>query len=113
MDEAARVMGNNYLTIVYDLSSGDLVWVAEGRSASGLTAFFGPLDEPVAQGIEAVAVDMWAPFVQAVIKGLPQAAIVSDRFQAMQQYSKVIDTVRRAEFKRSAADEKYGLTGSR
>src|SRR5680860_536930 len=113
VDEVARAKGQDYLTIVYDLESGDLVWVTEGRRAADLTAFFDQLDEPVAQGIEAVAMDMWKPFAQAVKKALPDAAIVFDRFHVMQQYSKVIDKVRRAEFKRAIKADKNVLIGSR
>ncbi|MDA3920679.1 MAG: ISL3 family transposase [Salinisphaera sp.] len=113
VDEVARAKGQDYLTIVYDLDSGDLVWVTPGRRASDLTAFFDQLDEPVAQGIEAVAMDMWKPFEQAVHNALPNAAIVFDRFHVMQQYSKVIDQVRRDEFKRAAKADKNILVGSR
>jgi len=113
VDEVARAKGQDYLTIVYDLDSGDLVWVTEGRRAAGLIDFFDQLDEPVAQGIEAVAMDMWKPFELAVRQSLPNAAIVFDRFHVMQQYSKVIDAVRRAEFKRAPKVDQRVLAGSR
>lgn len=113
VDEVARAKGHDYLTIVYDLVSGDLAWVAEGRRKASLAMFFDALDEPVAQGIAAVAMDMWKPFEQAVTEALPNAAIVFDRFHVMQQYSKVIDQVRRAEFKRAPATQRDVLVGSR
>jgi transposase len=113
VDEVARAKGKDYLTIVYDLDSGDLVWVTAGRRAADLIDFFDQLDEPVAQGIEAVGMDMWKPFEQAVQKSLPNAAIVFDRFHVMQQYSQIIDQVRRSEFKRAAKADKDTLVGSR
>ena len=61
VDEVARAKGQDYLTIVYELDSGDLVWVTEGRRKAGLIDFFDPLDEPVAQGIEAVAMGNCSP----------------------------------------------------
>src|SRR5680860_736322 len=36
VDEVARAKGQDYLTIVYDLDSGALVWVTEGRRAACL-----------------------------------------------------------------------------
>ena len=113
VDEVARAKGQDYLTIVYDLDSGDRVWVTEGRRKADLIAFFDRLDEPVAQGIEAVAMDMWKPFESAVRESLPNAAIVFDRFHVMPQYSKVIDQVRRAEFKKAAKPDRDILVGSR
>ena len=95
------------------MDTGDLVWVTEGRRKAGLVEFFDALDEPVAQGIEAIAMDMWKPFEQAVRESLPHAVIVFDRFHVMQQYSKAIDQVRRAEFKRASAGHRAVLTGSR
>jgi len=113
VDEVARAKGQDYLTIVYDLDSGDRVWVTEGRRKTDLLEFFDRLDEPVAQGIEAVAMDMWKPFESAVRESLPHAAIVFDRFHVMPQYSKVIDQVRRAEFKKAAKLDRDMLVGSR
>lgn len=113
VDEVARAKGHDYLTIVYDLDSGDLVWVTEGRGKDSLLAFLEQLDDEVAQGIEAVAMDMGGAYAAAVEQALPQAAIVFDRFHVMQQYSSVIDQVRRAEFKKAAKDDKAVIKGSR
>lgn len=55
VDEVARSKGQDYLTMVYDLDSGDSIWVTQGRRATNLTAFFDQINEPVAEGIEAVA----------------------------------------------------------
>jgi len=34
VDEVARAKGHDYVTVVYDLGSGDLLWVHEGRTAA-------------------------------------------------------------------------------
>lgn len=113
VDEVARAKGHDYVTIVYDLDAGDLVWVTEGRTKAGLVEFFDKLDDEVAQGIAAVAMDMAGPFSAAVEQSLPQAAIVYDRFHVMQQYSAVIDQVRRSEFKKASKTGKDTIKGSR
>lgn len=113
IDEVARAKGHDYLTLVYDLEAGHLLWVTEGRSKAGLLDFLDRLSPESAAGIEAVAMDMWPAFENAVAQSLPQAAIVYDRFHVMANYSKAIDQVRRAEFKRAQAADKPLLTGSR
>jgi len=113
IDEVARAKGHDYLTLVYDLEAGHLLWVTEGRSKAGLQAFLDRLCPETAAGIEAVAMDMWPAFEHAVAESLPNAAIVYDRFHVMANYSKVLDQVRRAEFKRAQAADKALLTGSR
>lgn len=113
IDEVARAKGHDYLTLVYDLEAGHLLWVTEGRSKAGLQDFLDRLSPEAAAGIEAVAMDMWPAFEHAVAESLPNAVIVYDRFHVMANYSKVIDQVRRAEFKRAKAADKALLTGSR
>ena len=113
VDEVARAKGHDYLTVVYDLDSGTLLWVTEGRTKAGLQGFLEQLPAETVAGIEAVAMDMWPAFEHAVVESLPQAAIVFDRFHVMAHYGKVIDQVRRAEFKKAGAEDKTLVTGSR
>ena len=71
--------------------------------------FLNALSQECAAGIEAVALDMGLAYIAAVKAGLPNAAIVFDRFHVMQMFSKVIRDCRRAEFK--AATTLGDLTG--
>lgn len=113
VDEVARAKGQDYLTLVYDLSPGDhsgrLLWVKEGRDSAVLNEFFDALSQECAAGIEAVAMDMGAAYIAATKASLPSAAIVFDRFHVMQLFTKVIRDCRRAEFK--AAKTLGDLTG--
>ncbi|MDN5874794.1 MAG: ISL3 family transposase [Sinobacteraceae bacterium] len=113
VDEVARAKGHDYLTVVYDLETGDLVGVTEGRTKDGLVRFFDALSEECAAGIEAVAMDVWSAFIHAVTDALPDADIVFGRFHIMHNYGKVIDQVRRSEFKKAHADDKQLLAGTR
>jgi transposase len=112
-DEVARAKGQSYFTLVYDLSDGlhygRILWIKEGRDAAVLLEFLDALSQECAAGIEAVALDMGLAYVAAVKAGLPNAAIVFDRFHVMQMFSKVIRDCRRAEFK--AATTLGDLTG--
>src|SRR5690554_5521712 len=59
----------------------------------------------VRHSIEAVAIDMWEPFMKAVQKWCPQAAIVHDPFHIIAGYSRVIDEVRRDEVRKADTQE--------
>jgi Transposase and inactivated derivatives len=50
VDEVARAKGHDYVTVVYDLGSGDLLWVHEGRTAAVLGQFLAALEEGNGQG---------------------------------------------------------------
>ena len=113
VDEVARAKGQDYVTVVYDLTPGDrcgtLLWVKEGRDAAVLSEFLDALSADCAQGIAAVAIDMGLAYIAALTASLPTAAIVFDRFHVMQLFGKVIRDCRRAEFK--AATTLGDLTG--
>jgi len=68
VDEISLRKGHNYLTIVLDYETGRVVHVGKGRKAKTLTAFFNLLSAKQRKSIEAVAMDMWDPFIKAVKK---------------------------------------------
>jgi len=113
VDEVARAKGHDYVTVVYDLGSGDLLWVHEGRTAAVLGQFLSALTEECAKAIKAVAMDMGLPFQCAVKTWLPNADIVFDRFHVMQMYNKALATVRRSQFRKADAEGKEIIKGSR
>ena len=112
VDEVARAKGHDYVTVVYDLDTGDLLWVGDGRSADSFGAFLAELSAETAAGIQAVAMDMGLAYQAAVKAQLPEAVIVFDRFHVMKLYSDVIRNVRKSEFRKADADGKEIIKGS-
>jgi len=113
VDELAYRKYRNYLTIVLDLERTAVVWAGRGRSQATLEAFFEEIGEEVAQGIEAIAMDMWDPYIAATRGCAPQAEIVFDKFHVIKNYSKVIDRVRIDEYRRAKEEGKEVLKGTR
>jgi transposase len=113
IDEIALRKGHNYMTVVMDYFTGRIVWMGENRDKETLDAFFAELTDTQKQGIEAVAVDMWEPFINRIKHHCPQALIVFDFFHVVQAFGKVIDTVRRDEYRKATGQEKKVLKGSR
>lgn len=112
VDEVARAKGHDYVTVVYDLDTGGLLWVGDGKSADSFGAFLAELSPECAAGIQAVAMDMGLAFQAAVKAQLPEALIVFDRFHVMKLYSDVIRSVRKSEFRKADADGKEVIKGS-
>lgn len=102
VDEKAFRKGQSYVTVVCDLERATVEHVADGRTTESLAGYYAALSEPQRQGIEAVAMDMWEPYVQATLDGLPGAAqkIVFDRFHIMKQMNAAVDKVRLGEHRR-------------
>lgn len=113
VDEVARAKGHDYMTVVYDLESGQLIWVHEGRTAEIFSMFLKQLQDTTKQGILAVAMDMGPAYQKAVNDDLPNADIIFDRFHVMQNFSRAIDNQRRIEFRKADKSGKELITGTR
>jgi transposase len=113
IDEIALRKGHHYMTVVMDYLSGRIVWMGEGRSKETLDRFFEEMSDTQKEAIEAVAMDMWEPFINRVRHHCPNAKIVFDFFHVVQAFGRVIDTVRRDEYLKANAQDRNVLKGSR
>jgi len=68
VDEISIRKGYRYLTVVMDYLSGRVVFVGKDRKSKTLKRFFNQLNAKQRNGIEAVVMDMWDPFIKAVKK---------------------------------------------
>ncbi|MDF1590872.1 MAG: transposase [Desulfobacterales bacterium] len=68
VDEISIRKGHRYLTVVLDYRSGRVVFVGKDRRAKTLESFFDQLNDQQLDGIKAVVMDMWNPFIKAVKK---------------------------------------------
>jgi transposase len=68
VDEIAIRKGHNYLTVVLDYLSGRVVFIGKDRKAKTLKRFFNQMTAKQRKSIDAVAMDMWDPFINAVKK---------------------------------------------
>ena len=112
IDEIAIKKGHHYMTVVLDYDTGRVVWMGKGRRIATLDVFFGKMPENVRSGIQAVALDMHEPYIQAVAKWCPSADIVFDRFHVVKAFNKVIDDIRNEEFRKADAAGRETLKGS-
>jgi transposase len=106
IDEVSRRKGQQYLTIVYDLARGRVVWVGRDRTTATMARFFAWLGPRRARSIHTVCCDMWAVYIDAVRTHLPAATLVFDRFHLSQHLSRAVDEVRRQAWRRMAGREK-------
>ena len=98
VDEKAFRKGHKYMTVVNDLERGRVLYVAEDRKQESLDGFWGTLTEGQRNGIEAVAMDMWDPYVNSVRAHVAEAdeKIVFDKFHVAQHLGKENKSLRAA-----------------
>jgi transposase len=115
VDEKALAKGHRYATLVNDLDRAVVVDVAEGRTKESLYTCLGSFSMNDLAEVQAIAMDMWAPFVGA-LKTVVQGAedkIVFDRFHVIGHMNDALDQVRRAENKALRAEGDNRLVGSK
>lgn len=99
VDEKAFRKGHVYHTVVCDLERSTVEYVGEGRGEPSLAPFYAGLTPRQRDALQAVAMDMWDPYIKATRLGLPQGGerIVFDRFHVMRDITTAVDLVRKHE----------------
>ncbi len=113
VDEIAVRKGHNYMTVVLDYETGRVVWMGKDRKSDTLKEFFNGMTDEQKQNLEAIAMDMWNPFIRAVKETVPHVKIVFDLFHVVSAFNKVIDRVRIDELKKASEEEQKVITGSK
>ena len=94
IDEIYLGKQKKFYTLVIDLESGRIVWVAQGKGTEALRKFWRALRLSKAR-IAAVTMDMSAAYWAAVAENLPDAAVVFDRFHIVKLVNEKLDDLRR------------------
>lgn len=97
IDELSYRRHHEYVTVVVDHRSGDIVWARPGKNAQTLNAFFLELGADRSKKLEAVTLDLSAAYIKSVTENAPQARLVFDRFHVQRLAHDALDQVRRAQ----------------
>jgi transposase len=115
VDEKAFRKGHKYLTLVNDLTRSRVLYVAEDREQSSLDGFWPTITAEQRASIQAVALDMWDPYVASVRGHLPKAEekLVFDKFHIAKHLGEAVDRVRRREHRVLKAEGDERLKGTK
>jgi transposase len=113
VDEVSLKKRHNYLTLIINWEIGRVLWVGEGRKYETLKEFFDSLSEDQRNSVQAIAMDMWDPYIKAVKECCPHVDIVFDQFHVVAAFGKVIDKVRNVEYRKAIKDGKGVIKGSK
>lgn len=102
VDEVQCGRGHQYMTVVYQLDGERkrLLHVSRDRKVKSLLSFFRSLTREQIATIRFVCSDMWRPYLKVIVRKLPQALHILDRFHVVALLNKAVDEVRRQEAKR-------------
>jgi transposase len=113
MDEKSFRRGHSYIALLTDLEQSRVLEVVEDRTTEAAGQLWESLSPEQKATVEAVAVDMWEPFIQSVRAQVPAADVVHDKFHVSKYLNEAVDKVRRQEHKELQAQGDETLKGSR
>ena len=113
IDEIHLGKKHRFITLVLDLDSGAVVFVGNGKGADALKPFWKRLKSSGAK-VRAVATDMSPAYISAVLKNLPNARLVFDRFHVTKLLNEKLTELRRQLYREATSPlEKQVLKGIR
>ncbi len=92
-DEIAIGKGQDYVTMVYQIDSGNkrLLWIGKGRKAKTLLRFFMEFGKLRSASIRYVCCDMWKLYLKVIAKKIQQELNDLDRLNIMEKLDTAID----------------------
>jgi len=117
VDETSFQKRHEYVTVMTDLEAPEprVIHVADDHGREALDGFYRQYTPEALSALEAVCMDMWAPYVRSTMDHVPGAAqkICYDRFHVAQHLSRAVDDVRRMESRLLREEGDPRLKGTR
>lgn len=113
IDEKSFGKGQDYVSVMVDIDNNRVLEVEPGRTREAVDNLWKTLPKTIRKGIEAVAMDMWQPFMESTRVACPDAEIVHDKFHVSKYLGEAVDKVRRQENKQLIEDGDDTLKGTR
>ena len=104
IDEKSFGKGHNYASILHDLDGRRVLDVVHARTREAADMLWGRTPEEQRKQIEAVAMDMWQPYMESTAAFAPQADVVHDKFHCVKELKKAVDGVRKKEHRSLKAE---------
>jgi transposase len=99
VDETSFAKRHEYVTVVTDLDTSEVLYVGDDRSTGALSEYYRNLSAEELSKIEVVSMDMWKPYMKATQQHVPEAdrKIAFDKFHVARHLGEAVDKVRRRE----------------
>jgi transposase len=113
IDEKSIGRWYNYITLVLDAETGELLYMGKGKSADSLKPFFEKMSEDIREQIVTACMDRAAAYKSVVEKFCRFAMIIYDKFHIVKNLNEAVDEVRREETRKAEAEKKPFVKGER
>lgn len=112
VDEKSLGKGHSYFTLVNDLEAGTVDYISDDRRKESLDEYFSLLSASERGEIEAIATDIWDPYLASIREQVPgsEEKLVFDRYHLMTHLVKAVDTVHKQEHRELKREGQEVLT---
>jgi transposase len=115
VDETSFQKRHEYVTVVTDLDTRDVLYVADNRTKESLQGFFDQLEPADLIRLKVVSMDMWGAYISVVEENLYEAEkkICFDKFHVAKYLGDAVDRVRRQEQREQLQVGNRSLVGTK
>jgi transposase len=115
VDETSFQKRHEYVTVVTDLLTDCVVYIADNRRKESFEGFFDLFEPSELARIEVISMDMWQPYIAVVEENVYRAheKICFDKFHVAKHLGDAVNGVRRKEHHELLADGDRSLVGSK
>lgn len=113
VDEKSIGAGHQYMTVVINGETGEVLHLAEGKKKTSLESFFQKLSPKQIRKIKAVGIDRAGAYKAVISQYAPKAQIVFDKFHIVSNLNTAVDEVRRSEWRNAHKEDKRFIKGQR
>lgn len=100
MDEKSIRRGHEYVSMLYDGETGQIIEVESGRKSESVDNLcIKALTEEQRNAVETVCTDMWEAFINGALKYFPNARHCHDLYHCVTYLNDAVDKVRKREVK--------------
>jgi len=104
---------DRFLTIITDMKSRKVVWVADSRRKEALDSFYRHIGPEACRNIQVVAQDQHEDYLKSTLEHCPRAKLVYDKFHVVKSFNEALNECRKLYIKmfELSKSEKKKLSG--
>lgn len=114
VDEISYQKGKKFVTVVYDLKKGTVLWVGLGKGRKTIDKFFNEkLSDFQKKNIKWASCDMSDAYINGIKAHCPNVKLVLDRFHIVKALNEAVDEVRKEAWRELSGEDKKAMKGLR
>ena len=114
VDEISYAKGRKFITLIYDMKKGCVVWIGKGKGKETIDSFFTKeLSQYQRDKIRVACCDMAQGYISSIKEHCKNATLVLDKFHIIQSLNRAVDEVRKEIWRDACKKDRKAIKGTR